>query len=344
MAPTLSKESAQTLADTVNMVKVIVKLDSKIQPRYHKFYDGLKAAVADNSEDEIALYRPQLAKVGDEIDECLSSVQGALTLLAELRKDKDVMESKFDEIEKLLKLVATTRKKLSEQAAEARKLDNEVDKALGAIKKSDVAAEADLGALQAAVKGVMKAADYADTESKKLEDAARKAWDKKDQKTLTDARVKLIDFLKLSAGISSTRLRIEKYKKQFPDLDRERKAEVQWMLDDLQRAEDIHKRIDKVVKELVALGQVPKEEKKAAPPLPKKFSVDEMTKIVKAFGLDTNDVDLRTKAWKIINSCPIDQWTKELAKIYKAKESDLKANLGKVRNLPFVKPMTLIDI
>lgn len=344
MAPPLSKESAQTLADTVQMVKLIDQQDKKIQPRYRKFYDGLKAAVADNSEDEIGLYRPQLAKVGDEIDECLSTIQGALTLLAELRKDKDVMESKFDQIEKLLKLVATTRKKLSEQAAEARKLDNEVDKALGAIKKSDVAAEADLGALQAAVKGVMKAADYADTESKRLEDAARKAWDKKDQKALTDARVKLIDFLKLSAGISSSRLRIEKYKKQFPELDRERKAEVQWMLDDLQRAEDIHKRIDKVVKELVALGQVPKEEKKAAAAAPVKFDEATAKKVLKAFELDADDSTKRAKALKILNSCPVDQWPKELGKIYNAKESDLKAKLPAVRKIGPVKQSELIDI
>ena len=55
-------------------------------------------------------------------------------------------------------------------------------------------------------------------------------------------------------------------------------------------------------------------------------------------------IELRTKAWKILNSCPVDQWPKELAKIYGAKESDLKGKLSKVRNLSFVKPLTLIDI
>jgi hypothetical protein len=141
------------------------------------------------------------------------------------------------------------------------------------------------------------------------------------------------------------RPRIEKYKKQYPDLDRDRKAEVQWLLDDIQRAEDSIKRVSDMSRKLVEMGPIPKEEKKAPPPPTKSFSVAEITKMVKEFGLDTDDINLRTKAWKIFNSCPIDQWPKELAKIYGAKESDLKGKLGKVRNLPFVKPAKqLIDI
>lgn len=344
MAPTISRETAQNLADTVGKVRLIDQQDKKLQPRYRKFYDGLKAGIADASTEEIELYRPQLAKVNDEIDDCLATVKEALELIAKLRKDKDLMDTKFDQVEKLVKVVATTRKKLTDQAAEARALDKEVDKTLGEIKKGDVAAEADLGALQSQVKNLMDKIAVVNTEAPKLEQAARKAFEQKNQKGLTDARMKLIDFQKHGTTEIGLRGKVEKFKKQYPDLDRERKAELQWMFDDLDNARDSIDRVERTVKDLINLGQVPKEEKKAPPPPPKKFSVDEMTKIVKAFGLDTNDIDLRTKAWKIINSCPIDQWPKELAKLYKAKESDLKTNLGKVRNLPFVKPMTLIDI
>lgn len=343
MAPTISKETAKTLADTVAMVRTIDQMDKKVQARYKKMYEGLQKGIADASEDEIELYRPQLATVGEEIDDTLNSVQGVLGLLSQLRADKALMEAKFDQIEALVKTVAGTRKRLSEQAAAARKLDDEADKALAAAKKGALSAEADLGALQSQVKGLMKTIDYIDTEAPKLEQAARKAWDKKDQKALTDARVKLIDFLKYGTAATAMRPRIEKYKKQYPDLDRERKAEAQWLLDDLQRAEDSVKRVDKLVKELVALGQVPKEEKKEPPPS-KSFSVAEVHKIVAAFGLPTDDIDLRVKAMKILNACPLDEWAKELAKLYKAKESELKSKLPAVRKLPFVKPMTLIDI
>ncbi|MCW5663324.1 MAG: hypothetical protein KIT35_05795 [Piscinibacter sp.] len=344
MAPTISRETAQTLAETVAKVRLIDQQDKKLQPRYKRFYDGLKAGIADQSTEEIELYRPQLAAVNDEIDECLATVKEALDLIAKLRKDKDLMETKFDQVEQLVKVVAKTRKKLTDQASDARELDKQVDKALGDIRKGDVAIEGDLGALQAQVKNLMDKIVVVNTDTPKLEQAARKAWEQKNQKALTDAREKLIAFLKNGTTEIGLRGKLEKFRKQYPDLDRARKAELQWMFDDLERARDSVDRVERLVKELVALGQVPKEEKKAPPPPPKTFSVAEVTKIVAEFGLDTNSVDLRAKAMKIINSCPFDEWPKELAKLYKAKESDLKARLGKVRNLSFVKPTTLIDI
>jgi hypothetical protein len=341
MAPTLTRESAETLANTITFVKLIDQKDRKIQSRFKKTLDGLKSGIDDASEDEIALYRPQLAQVAGEIDDALNTVQGALGLLAQLRGDPDVMETRFEQIEKLVKTVAAARKRLSDQAMQARELDHEVDQALAAIKKGEVAAEADLGALQSQMKALMKTIAYVDTEAPKLEKVARSAWEKKDQKALTGARTTLIDLLPIGDGVTAMKLRIEKFQKQHPDLDRERKAEAQWMLDDLERAADSIKRLAKTVRELVALGQVPHEEKKAPPP---KFGIPEVYKIVKEIGLDTNRIDLRVKAMKIVNTCPVDEWPKELAKLYGAKETDLKSKMGNVRKLPFVKPLALIDI
>lgn len=344
MAPTLSRETAKTLADTVNMIKVIDQLDKKIEPRFKKFFDGLKAGIDDGSEDEIALYRPQLEKVGEEIDDCLNSVQGALGLLSQLRADKALMETKFDEIEKLVKTVAATRKRLTEHAAAARKLDDEVEKALGAIKKSDQSAEADLGALQSQVKALMKTIEYVDGEAPKLEQAAHKAFEKKDQKTLTDSRVKLIEFLKFGTAASAMRPRIEKYKKQYPDLDRERKAEVQWLLDDIQRAEDSIKRVDKVVKELVALGQVPKDDKSADAKKGPTFNKAQVLKAADALGIDAK---YYTKLDHVLNDCPRDQWAKELGKLaatLKLEDTDGKAMVLKLNKLDFIKKAQLIDI
>jgi len=349
---TLSADTAKTLADTVNMVKLIDQQDKKIQPRFRKMYDGLKGGVDDASADEIELYRPQLAQVVDEIDEALGSVQGALGLLSQLRSDKVLMETKFDQVEKLVKSVVAVRKRLSDEAAQARKLDRDVDQALATIKKGELAAEADLGALQGQVKALMKTIAYVDTEAPKLEKAARAAFAKKDQKTLTDSRLKLIDFQKYGTAAKAMVPRVEQFKKKYPDLDKEQKAEVQWMLDDLQRAEDSIHRVEVVVKELIGLGQVPKDDKKDAAKKEEKhkpLSVAEMTKVVKEFGLDANDVDLRVKAWKVLNACPVEQWTKELAKLYKAKEADLKGKLPKVKQLPFMKVLlkpqpALIDI
>ena len=172
MSPPISRETAQTLADTIKMVKLVETQDAKIQPQYKKMSEGLKAGIDNASEEEISLYRPQLEKVGKQIDTCLSTIQGAIGLLSQLRKDEALMEAKFDQIEKLVKSVAAKRKKLSEQSAEARKLDADADKALVAAQKGAQSAEAELSALQAQVASFMETIKYIDTEMPKLEAAA----------------------------------------------------------------------------------------------------------------------------------------------------------------------------
>jgi chromosome segregation ATPase len=256
----VSKDTAKTLMDTVGMVKLIDQSDKRIQAQFKRMFDGLQRGIANSSEDEIALYRPELAKAVGEIDRCLNSVQAALGLLAQLRADQALMETRFDQIEKLVRSVAGKRRKLSERAAAARKLDADSEQAVDAIKKGALSAEADLGALKDQVGGLMKTIAYVSRESLKLEGAARDAHERGDQRTLTDTRVKLIGFLKYGAAASALRPRIEKYAAQYPDIDSRAKAQVQWLLDDVQRALDCIDEVDKVVKGLIALGQVAQEE------------------------------------------------------------------------------------
>src|ERR1700741_5588797 len=144
MAPALSRQNAETLASTVDMVRYIDQKDRKVQARFKKVCDGLRSGIDPGSEDEIALYRPQLAEVGAQIDDGLNSVQGALHLLARLREDKSFMEARFEQVEKLLKTVAAVRKRFSDQAMHARKLGRELEQALADIKKGELSAEADL--------------------------------------------------------------------------------------------------------------------------------------------------------------------------------------------------------
>jgi hypothetical protein len=282
--------------------------------------------------------------VGAQIDDGLNNVQGALHLLAQLRADKALMETRFEQIEKLLKTVAAVRKRFSDQAMEARRLDRDVEQALAAIRKGELAAEADLGALQSQMKALMKTTAWVDAEAAKHEKAARAAWEKKDQKALTTARKALIDLMPIRDDVSAMKPRVEAYRKAHPDLDRERKAEVQAMVDDLERAGDTMARVDRVVRELVALGQVPKEAKPAASPA-QKLGHAEVDKIVAAFGLDAGrNAGLRAQASRIVNAFPFAKWPKELAKLYGAKEAELKAKIGNLMKLPFVRPMALIDI
>jgi chromosome segregation ATPase len=362
MPPSISSDTAKTLRDTVTMVKTVEAADAKVQPQYKKMSEGLRAGIDNGSEDEIGLYRPQLARISAAIDSVLSSIQGALGLLSQLRQDPVLMETKFDQIEKLLKSMTAKRKKLSEQAGAARKLDAEAEKGVAAAKKGAVSAEADLGALQASVATVMKAIEYVDKEAPKLEAAARKAHLKKDQKGLTEARVALIDFLKQGMAATTMRPRIEKYKKAYPDIPRELKAEVQYMLDDLQRAEDRIKQVDKVVKELVGLGQVKKDEpaakkagagkddaKKSGAKKPA-LSAADLAEAGKAIGMLPKDFG---KLARILD-LPRGRWVAELATLagqLKLKETDgktLAALVGKTKGVKKAeeakKKAQLIDI
>jgi len=344
MAAKISSETAKTLGDTVKMVKDVEAQDSKIQPQYKKMSEGLKAGIDNASEEEISLYRPQLEKVGKLIDTCLGTIQGALGLISQLRKDEVLMETKFDVIEKLVKSVAVKRKKLAEQSAAARKLDDDADKALGAAQKGAQSAEADLSALQASVATLMKTIAYIDAEAPKLEAAAKKAHAKKDQKTLTDSRVKLIDFLKYKTAAMMMKPRLEKYKKQYPDITREQRNEVQYMLDDLQRAESSVADVDKMVKELMKLGQVKKEEKPEPPAKKEPMPAGEVAKAGKAIGLDPKD---NAKLAKILNEAPRFKWADALGKLatqLKLKETDGKKLVLLLNKVDSIKKAQLIDI
>jgi len=346
MPPQISSETAKTLGDTVKMVKTVEAQDAKIQPRYKKMSEGLKAGIDNASEEEISLYRPQLVKVGQLIDTCLGTIQGALGLLSQLRKDEVLMETKFDQIEKLVKSVAGKRKKLAEQSAAARKLDDDADKALAAAQKGAQSAEADLSALQAAVATLMKTIAYVDTEAPKLEAAAKKAFEKKDQKTLTDSRTRLIDFLQYRTAAISMKPRIDKYRKQYADISREQRNEVQYLLDDLQRAESSVADVDKKVKELMKLGQVKKEAKAEAPAKKAPMPAADVAKAGKAIGMDPKD---HPKLARILNEVPRDKWADPLArlagtlKLKMTNGKDLVQAIAKVLPVKKEKPQ-LIDL
>ena len=319
--PPISSETAKTLGDTIKMVKSIEAQDAKIQPQYKKMSEGLKNGIDNASEEEISLYRPQLEKVGQLIDTCLGTIQGAIGLLSQLRKDEALMEAKFDQIEKLVKSVAAKRKKLAEQSAEA-----------------------DLSALQAAVASFMKTIDYVDVETPKLEAAAKKAYDKKDQKILTDSRTKLIDFLQYKTGPNAMRARIEKYKKHYPDITREQRNEVQYMLDDLLRAEGTMAEVDKKIKELMKLGQVKKEEKPEPPAKKAPMPAGEVAKAGKALGIQPKDFP---KLAKILNEEPRFKWADALARLavtLKLQVTNGKELVQLLNKVESIKKAQLIDI
>jgi|NGEPerStandDraft_6_1074524.scaffolds.fasta_scaffold05491_3 hypothetical protein len=338
---TISKETAKTLTDTVTMVKLVGEANAKIQPQYKKMFEGLKKAIADASADDIELYQPQLAKVIQAIDKCQHSVQGALALLAQLRKDDALMETKFDQVKKLTEQMSGIRKQLVDEAAAARKIDADAGKADEAAKKDSQSAEADLDALKDEAAEIKKKVDVAKRDMPKLGDEARKANEKNDKKALTAARMKILDFQELDLPAKALRLKLEKYKKQYPDIDKGMKADLVWMYDNVQDAIDTADDADKLVKELLAL-KPPQKEEKAVNRAP--FAKADVLKAAAVLGIEAKD---EPKLAKLLNETPRFKWADALGKLgtqLKLKDHDGKAMLVKLNKLSFIQKGQLIDI
>lgn len=333
----LSAASAEMLTAAASQVRELVGSVRKDGQKFKLAYDGLSASIDAASEAEIKLYRTKLDRARQMLDLDLTEVQSSQETIVRLRNDPALMASRGEQVEKLAKAVGLARRQFIERVRLARELDGRVDKALQGIGRDQREAEVDIGALRLRVRGCVISLTNARTQAEQLAAAARKAFDRKDQKALTDARTKLIGLKELDGNVMRLRPEVQQLPKQHADLDREQRAEVQWMLDDLERVEEVPATIGRLVKETMALGQVPVKKPRAT------LAAAEAQKLIKTFGLP-DDGSRRTKAARILADGAIEAWPRGLARIYGCKESELKARLGEVRKLPFVRSMTLIDI
>ena len=330
----LSPASAEMLAATATQVQELIKDAAKDGKKFKLAYDGLKAGIDGADQAAIKLFRPQLDKARQMLDLNMTDVQYAQESIVRLRNDKALMAARAGQVEKLAKAVDHARTQFVERVQLARALDARLDKRVQAIRQVRREAEVDIGALRLRVRGTVRTLTDALPQANQLAAAARKAFEKKDQKALTDARMQLIELKAFDGNVMRLRPEVQQLPKKHPGLDRELKAEIQWMLDDLERVEDIPAAIGRLVKETMALGQV--SVKPARPTL----AAAEAQKVIKAFGLP-DDGSRRTKASKILADDAPEAWPRGLAKVYGCKESELKARLGEVRKLSFVREMWL---
>jgi chromosome segregation ATPase len=334
----LSAASAEMLAAAVSQVRELVGSVRKDGRKFKLAYDGLSAGVDDANAAEIKRFRPLLDRARQMLDLNLTDVQYAQETVARLRNDPAIMATRADQVETLAKAVGQARRQFIERVQLARALDGRADKALEGNRQKRRDAEVDIGALRLRVRGCARTLADALTAAEQLAAAARKAFEKKDQKALTEARTRLIELKAFDGNVLRLRPEVQQLARQHPDLDREQRAEVQWMLDDLERVEDVPATIDRLVRETMALGQVPA--KKPARP---RLGAADAQKLIRTFGLP-DDGSRRTKAAKILADDAIEAWPRELARLYGGKESELKARLGEVRKLAFVRAMAPIDL
>lgn len=338
MAPTLDKDSQATLDGAKSSARALAERYRKLLPRWNRFAGGLRQGIANGSGEEIGLYRPEFGKVQKELDDTVSALNGALGMLANLNRDDEIRAKRFAEVEAIAKAIAPMRRQLLGWVDEARQLEKDAAKAAADAKTGDAAIETALATLKDAVADLKKACDDARKQAPKLEKAARDAHAAGQQKPLTEARVELIEIGGYATHAMTLRARVEKFRKDYPNADRDQKAEAQWLLDELQQVEDFFREVGKTAAELVKLGQVPV---KKAPPPPPKLNGAQVKKIAALIGCDAKLADKLAKA---LNDNPHDKWPAAIAKATGMKEADVKAKMPSVNRLDFVRPLYLIDI
>ena len=310
----LSAASAEMLTAAASQVKELIQSVRKDGQKFKIAYDGLSAGIDDASEAGIKLYRPQLDRARHMLDLNMADVQSAQETLARLRGDPALMATRAEQVEKLAKAVGHARRQFVERIQLARALDGRLDKASEGIRRNRRDAEVDIGALRLRVRGCFRTLTDALAQAEQLAAAARKAFDKGDQKALTEARTRLIELKAFDGNVMRLRPEVQQLPGKHQDLDREQRAEVQWMLDDLERVEEVPAAIGRLVKETMALGQVPM--KKPARPT---LAAAEAQKLIKTFGLP-DDGPRRTKAAKILADDAIEAWPRGLAKDLRSEE------------------------
>jgi hypothetical protein len=279
----IKAETAKCLKDTDQMVKALEKQNQKLQAVFKNMADGLDGAIKDSNLPMIKLYRPKLEKAVEEVNNTLHTVEGCLGLIGALQQDEDFVATNFKIVENLLKKVTGIQKQLTDQLTRAREIDGRAEEAMSSEKGDKGEAIRDLAVLEDQVTDLKKTAESVEAEAPKLEAAVRKAFAAGNQKAVTDGRVKLIDLMKGGTPVLLLRSKVNTFIKNHKDLDRELKAEAQWLLDDLTRIDDIYKDLDKVVKELLELGQVVAQKQKA-----ETESVD-VAKAAKVLGVASKD-------------------------------------------------------
>jgi hypothetical protein len=264
------------------------------------------------------------------LDLNLTDVQYAQETIARLRGDAALMATRADQVEKLAKAVGHARRQFIERVQLARELDARVDKASEGNRRPG-ATPRSTSARCACASGMRQDAHRRPDPGRTargcgaqgLRQEGPEGADRGSHEADRSEGVRRQRDAAAARGAAAV--------PAAPGSRPRAAAEVQWMLDDLARVEEVPAAIGRLVKETLALGQVPV--KKPARPT---LAAAEAQKLIKTFGLP-DDGSRRTKAAKILADDAIEAWPRELAKLYGGKESELKARLGEVRKLPFVR-------
>ncbi len=332
MPPPISPSIAKDLANVIEMIKKNGATIATNQKNYKIWFDGLKKANVDGTSEQIEMNQPRLAKVVELMDKDIYGVNAALSLLRQLAKDDPLMEAKGAVVKALTDKMSDTQKMLAKQLAEARAEDAKADKADQAAKKGAQAAESELDELKTQGDELDKLKVAGLRDLPKMVEAAKAADAKLDKTALTKARMRIIEIGGMDTFAGNLKGKLDRYKKNFPDLDRALKADLDQLFDTVTDALDLAADAMKKLQPLLELHALAKP--KPANAVHTTLAMSEIKKMAVVIHMQPQDAP---KLLKMMQDHPFDEWTVQLGKL--ASTLKLKDEHGKEMN-----PKVMMDL
>jgi hypothetical protein len=217
----------------------------------------------------------------------------------------------------------------------------------GTAHKGAAETDAELGALKNRARILKGEITACKTGFPKHEKAALEATDKDNAKDAEKARLAMLDLMEAPKRHAlELRPLLKHFQDEHKEIDRAQKAELQYVVDDLQDADDTltsgmatYTKLLKRWQQAVADNA---QRPKAPPPVPKAV----MVQIAGIAGIDPKDAKAMAQLTKVINDTPKEKWAEGLTKLatqLKLKNTNGKAMVVAIDKLPHFKKQ-LIDL
>jgi chromosome segregation ATPase len=245
---------AKVVRYTADLITKLDQLNKKSDAEYKKTKADLEKAITNGTLPMLKLLRPKLQEEVDTMDDGMSKVEEAKVQIGALEDDQSYASTHFEQIKKLLEKVTDIQNDLTARIKQARDLDARALKAWDAAEGSQDEAEHELAVLKDTINDLKKVVDKNQPDIPKQTAAAKQAAAARNQKALTAARTRLIEYHGPSTKIPLARDKVNKFMKKYRYHDLN--TEAQYLLDDLMQMDDAMKDLDEIIKELMDLHQV----------------------------------------------------------------------------------------
>jgi uncharacterized phage infection (PIP) family protein YhgE len=312
------------------------------QPRIADVLKNLKDGIAKKDAVMLDLYLKRVDGTSKLVSDTLRDTTQALAALKKLEEDSDFMEARFEVVKGLTEKVDKIKTSFGNELLELKKLEKEALKVLDGLSGGTADAAAKYAELEDRVNDLKASLEKKGKELGVQVPIADKAFAAKDQRKLTEARLKIIDmdFSKDKISLDKLDRDLDDFMKKYKDANLN--TDAQWLKDEVYKMQDVAKKGDAEMQRLVKLGQVAQDEPPASRPA--KLNNSQIAQIAKYFPLNARDSKEVAKFSKVINTYPHIKWPAELIKAFDWEKADVDAGMKKANNAPYVQELYLIDI